>query len=67
MQLIQEMISVRDRLLRYTTHGLTLVRMLVRIFLLGQMSRIREKATESEAVVRDITKDIRMLDTARRI
>ena len=29
------------------------------------MSRIREKATESEAVVRDITKDIQILDTAK--
>lgn len=30
------------------------------------MSRIREKATESEAVVRNITKDIQLLDTAKR-
>ncbi|KAG1752867.1 Vps53-like protein [Suillus lakei] len=34
--------------------------------LLGQMSRIREKATESEAVVRDITKDIQALDLAKK-
>lgn len=34
--------------------------------LLGQMSRIREKATESEAVVRDITKDIQALDMAKK-
>ncbi|PFH49037.1 hypothetical protein AMATHDRAFT_64066 [Amanita thiersii Skay4041] len=34
--------------------------------LLGQMSRIREKATESEAVVRNITKDIQVLDTAKK-
>ncbi|KAK7045611.1 Vacuolar protein sorting-associated protein 53 [Paramarasmius palmivorus] len=34
--------------------------------LLGQMSRIREKATESEAVVRSITKDIQVLDLAKR-
>ncbi|OAX41129.1 hypothetical protein K503DRAFT_713205 [Rhizopogon vinicolor AM-OR11-026] len=34
--------------------------------LLGQMSRIREKATESEAVVRDITKDIQALDIAKK-
>ncbi|KAI0316499.1 Vps53-like protein [Amylostereum chailletii] len=33
--------------------------------LLGQMSRIREKATESEAIVRDITKDIQVLDLAK--
>ena len=30
------------------------------------MSRIREKATESEAVVRDITKDIQVLDMAKK-
>jgi hypothetical protein len=30
------------------------------------MSRIREKATESEAVVRDITKDIQALDLAKK-
>lgn len=34
--------------------------------LLGQMSRIREKASESEAVVRDITKDIQALDLAKK-
>ena len=34
--------------------------------LLGQMSRIREKATESEAVVKNITKDIQSLDLAKR-
>ncbi|KAI0688173.1 Vps53-like protein [Cytidiella melzeri] len=34
--------------------------------LLGQMSRIREKATESEAVVRNITKEIQMLDMAKK-
>jgi hypothetical protein len=34
--------------------------------LLGQMSLIREKATESEAVVRDITKDIQILDLAKK-
>ncbi|KAF8739954.1 Vps53-like, N-terminal, partial [Rhizoctonia solani] len=33
--------------------------------LLAQMSRIREKATESEAIVRDITKDIQVLDLAK--
>ncbi|ELU36072.1 hypothetical protein AG1IA_09898 [Rhizoctonia solani AG-1 IA] len=46
MQLIQELIAVRE--------------------LLAQMSRIREKATESEAIVRDITKDIQVLDLAKR-
>ena len=34
--------------------------------LLGQMSVMREKATESEAVVRNITKDIQVLDTAKK-
>ncbi|KAI6021528.1 Vps53-like protein, partial [Pisolithus microcarpus] len=33
---------------------------------LGQMSRIREKASESEAVVRNITKDIQNLDLAKK-
>ncbi len=30
------------------------------------MARIREKATESEAVVREITKDIQVLDLAKK-
>lgn len=30
------------------------------------MSRIREKATESEAVVRNITKEIQVLDLAKK-
>ncbi|KAG9083274.1 Vacuolar protein sorting-associated protein 53, partial [Ceratobasidium sp. 392] len=34
--------------------------------LLAQMSRIREKAAESEAIVRDITKDIQVLDLAKK-
>ncbi|KAG8779816.1 Vacuolar protein sorting-associated protein 53, partial [Ceratobasidium sp. 428] len=34
--------------------------------LLAQMSRIREKAAESEAIVRDITKDIQILDLAKK-
>ena len=34
--------------------------------LMSQMSRIREQATESEAVVRNITKDIQALDTAKK-
>ena len=34
--------------------------------LLSQMSRIREQATESEAVVQSITKDIQMLDKAKK-
>jgi hypothetical protein len=34
--------------------------------LLTQMIQIREKATESEAIVRNITKEIQMLDTAKK-
>ncbi|KZO91109.1 hypothetical protein CALVIDRAFT_542078 [Calocera viscosa TUFC12733] len=34
--------------------------------LLSQMTRIREKATESEAIVRELTKDIQALDLAKR-
>lgn len=30
------------------------------------MNRIREKASESEAIVRDITKDIQVLDLAKK-
>ena len=61
MQLIQEMISVSNTFL--------FIRSIIWICLqdlLGQMSRIREKATESEAVVRDITKDIQVLDLAKK-
>lgn len=67
MSTIQEMISVcisnaacfRER---YATY----LRMSLVQDLLGQMSRIREKATESEAVVRNITKDIQVLDLAKK-
>ncbi|KAH9058879.1 Vps53-like protein [Lactarius vividus] len=34
--------------------------------LLGQMSLIREKAAESEAIVRNITRDIQVLDSAKK-
>lgn len=34
--------------------------------LLAQMNRIREKATESEAIVKAITKDIQKLDHAKK-
>jgi hypothetical protein len=34
--------------------------------LLTQMNRIREKATESEAIVKNITKDIQSLDLAKK-
>ena len=33
---------------------------------MSQMARIREQATESEAVVRNITKDIQLLDLAKK-
>lgn len=33
---------------------------------MGQISRIQEQATESEAVVRNITKDIQRLDLAKK-
>jgi hypothetical protein len=62
MQVIQEMISVsscfsvRSNFTSVNWHQ----------DLLGQMSIIREKATESEAVVRNITKDIQVLDTAKK-
>jgi glucose uptake protein GlcU len=65
MQLIQETISVCSvSFLREWTNQ---IKMLFRSQdLLGQMSRIREKATESEAVVRNITKDIQVLDLAKK-
>lgn len=34
--------------------------------LLAQMNRIREKATESEAIVQDITKEIQILDLGKK-
>lgn len=34
--------------------------------LLGQLSAIREKAADSESTVREITGDIRSLDTAKK-
>lgn len=62
MQLIQEMISVCSLLsVFYPPNSLMSSQEL-----LGQMSRIREKATESEAVVRSITKDIQVLDLAKK-
>ena len=33
---------------------------------MSQLNRIREKATESEAIVREITKDIQVLDLAKK-
>lgn len=64
MHIIQELIGVRNVaseaiIYHYETDD-TLQE------LLGQMARIREKATESEAVVRNITKDIQVLDLAKR-
>ena len=64
MQLIQEMISVRS----FTASGFyELLRRCGRTQeLLGQMSRIQEKASESEAIVKNITKDIQILDLAKK-
>lgn len=65
MQLIQEMISVS--IIGWALKLLWLISWLYSLKdLLGQMSRIREKATESEAVVRNITKDIQVLDLAKK-
>ena len=68
MQLIQEMISVSAiaDTLRNKSMSFQLTTYITAQDLLGQMSRIREKATESEAVVRNITKEIQMLDLAKK-
>jgi len=67
MQLIQETISVCSTGHDTVFSGLSGVGSLHGCQeLLGQMSRIREKATESEAVVRNITKDIQVLDLAKK-
>ena len=63
VQLIQEMISVC--LGAYIILQIATERIFVCQDLLSQMSLIREKATESEAIVRDITKDIQVLDLAK--
>lgn len=63
IQLIQEMISVCPEalfLLYISTDPLPVCQ-----DLLGQMSLIREKATESEAIVRNITRDIQVLDLGK--
>jgi hypothetical protein len=63
MQLIQEMISVRPfpspSMFPRSPNTYSQD-------LLSQMSLIREKAVESEAVVRNITKDIQVLDHAKK-
>ena len=64
MQIIQELISVRESPSFYA--------LVLRTFpyvtqeLLSQLNRIREKASESEAIVREITKDIQILDLAKK-
>ena len=65
MQSIQEMISVRVAALSTMSCIMTMICRFDQE-LLGQMSRIREKATESEAVVRNITKEIQVLDLAKK-
>lgn len=62
MQLIQENISV---CLNYSLWTLEAsFNQLQDLF--TQMTQIREKATESEVIVRNITKEIQMLDTAKK-
>ena len=63
MQLIQEMISVRFLTLSSLYHRDDVA---LTQELLGQMSRIQEKASESEAIVKNITKDIQILDLAKK-
>jgi len=65
MSIIQEMISVGCSCIHIDAVSRCAEPFLLQD-LLGQMSRIREKATESEAVVRDITKDIQVLDLAKK-
>ncbi|KAG8863567.1 Vacuolar protein sorting-associated protein 53 [Tulasnella sp. 330] len=64
---LQEMISTyRGELQRDQDPGrMQLVQELISE-LLSQMNRIREKATESEAIVQSITKEIQVLDLAKR-
>ncbi|KAG9000397.1 Vacuolar protein sorting-associated protein 53 [Tulasnella sp. JGI-2019a] len=64
---LQEMISMyRAELQRDQDPGrMQLVQELISE-LLSQMNRIREKATESEAIVQSITKEIQVLDLAKR-
>ena len=62
MQLIQEMFSVCPE----TGSFAYLYRHVpMRQDLLRQMSLIRERATESEAIVRNVTRDIKVLDLAK--
>jgi len=63
MQIIQEMISVCYQCPYHSENKFNIGH---DQDLLGQMSVMREKATESEAVVRNITKDIQVLDTAKK-
>lgn len=64
MQLIQEMISVCTG--SYSRSLPSISEHTCLQDLMSQMSRIREQATESEAVVRNITKDIQLLDLAKK-
>lgn len=63
MQLIQEMISVWFLVLVLLGHQHDAASTQE---LLGQVSRIQEKASESEAIVKNITKDIQILDLAKK-
>ncbi|KAI3609669.1 garp complex subunit [Moniliophthora roreri] len=64
--LIQQLDGLREQLKRNQDPDKMQVIQEMISELLGQMSRIREKATESEAVVRSITKDIQVLDLAKK-
>ncbi|KAJ3999292.1 Vps53-like protein [Lentinula boryana] len=66
MEIQQEIDSLRDQLKRNQDSDRMQIIQEMISELLGQMSRIREKATESEAVVRSITKDIQVLDLAKK-
>jgi hypothetical protein len=63
VQLIQEMISVC--LDAYILSPISADAFRVYQDLLGQMSLIREKATESETIVREITRDIQVLNRGK--
>ncbi|KAI0339913.1 hypothetical protein BDW22DRAFT_1414917 [Trametopsis cervina] len=65
-ELMREIVSLQEQLRKeQDPNRMQLIQEMISD-LLGQMSRIREKATESEAVVRNITKEIQVLDLAKK-
>ncbi|KAN0103653.1 Vps53-like, N-terminal domain containing protein [Russula decolorans] len=61
----EEIARLQDELRLQQGHGrIQLIQEMISD-LLGQMSLIREKATESEAIVRNITRDIQVLDLGK--